>query len=241
MISTKLSEARALKRIKQQDGHNLVIEWYEDEGHSHASYHVYGIWCSCGQGLRERSYSTRTGAVAAWDIKLFNQHINQVRNTETSMGEPILIGYVHKVRVSNEVWLFNEQNDVPDKHSKHYGITFYYPWNVLLKNNAGWQAIGGANTKEAATTKATHYLDKKSIYHEVEYVHKEKVGVEAPVATIVNSVTRLVDLANETANNPIKLADTLATIDEGLTQLKILIPLRNSVKERLEQSLDLNL
>jgi len=241
MISTKLSEQRAKARVKQEDGHELVFEWEEDENVAYGSYHVYGIWCSCGQGLRERSYSTRTGAVAAWDIKLFNKHINGVRNADTSMGEPILVGYVHKIRVSNEVWLFNNQNDIPDKQSKHYGITFYYPWNVLLKNNAGWSSIGGAQTREAATVKATHYLDKKSIYHEVEYVYKEKVGVEAPVATIVSSVARLADLANETADNPIKLAETLANLDEGVTQLKILIPLRNSVKERLEQSLDLNL
>lgn len=241
MISTKLAEERVRKRVKQQDGHDLVIEWYEDEGHAYARYHVYGVSCSCGKSLRPRSYSTRTGAIASWDIKLFNQHINGVRNRETSMGEPILIGYVHKVRVSNEVWLFNEQNDIPDKQSRNFGIKFYYPWNVLLKNNAGWQSIGGANTKDAATTKATHYLDKKSIYHEVEYVHKEKVGVEAPVATIVNSVTRLVDLAAKAQDNPIKLAQILETLDEGVTQLKILIPLRNSVKERLEQSLDLNL
>lgn len=241
MISQNTAEQRAKARVKQQEGHEMVIQWLDSPQVGRHAYYTLALSCSCGEDIRSHSYSTRTGAVTSWDIKAFNQHINTVRNTETVMGEPILVGYVHKQRVSNEVWVFNEQNDIPDKQSRRYGIRFYLPWMVLLKNRDGWQSIGGAHTKEAATQKAAKYLDNKALQHEVEYVYKTQVGVEAPVATIVNSVTRLVDLAAETPENPIKLADMLKLIDEGVTQLKILIPLRNAVKERLEKSLTLDL
>jgi hypothetical protein len=241
MISKATAEERARKRVKKQEGHELVIHWLPEHRDAVVLYHHLALSCSCGKELRGHSYTTRTGSISSWDIKAFNQHVNTVRNAESEMGEPILVGYVHKQRVSNEVWVFNEQNDVPEKQSRHYGIQFWAPWMILLKNRDGWQTINGANTKEAATQKAAKYLDNKSLQYEVEYVYKTKVGVEAPVATIVNSVTRLVDLAAETPDNPVKLADTLKLIDEGVTQLKILIPLRNSVKERLEQSLTLDL
>lgn len=243
MISTETSEKRALARIKEEPGHAPRFTWEGEREGSWRTGYDFSLECECGKAIgynKGDGLTTQTGAVSAHTIKAFNHHINDIRN-QGMVSEPILIGRVKKQRVTNEVWVFHQANDKPDKEASRYGLRFYYPWNVLLKNTSGWRSLGGSQTKERAISGATAYLDKQSGYHEIEYVYKDSPGVEAPVATIVNSVTRLVQRASETKDNPIKLSELLADLDTGVKQLQILAPLRDQVQDRLNESLDLGI
>ncbi|MCH8139031.1 MAG: hypothetical protein IH926_08795, partial [Proteobacteria bacterium] len=67
------------------------------------------------------------------------------------------------------------------------------------------------------------------------------IGVEAPIATIITSVRRLIDDAKKLKDDasPHEIAAVLAVTNDGLTQLEMLLDLKEDLASLFNEALDL--
>lgn len=227
------------RKAMWNDGHEPTLTLVE----THSGWlrrHEFMMECECGwtpKGYNDTQAHHHTGTngdVLTNEYRLFSRHAAPPGKLDGS-SEPILMAKIHKQRVTNEVWLFNEDHDLPGGTKEQW-----YPWGIWVKNSTGWRQRGGGHQLEAARSRATAFIEKLEGLHKIEWMTRESVGVEAPVATIISAASKLVAEAKD-LKNPAALRDHLKLVHEGVTQLNILKQLEGELEERLHAFMDLGI
>jgi len=231
------------KRVRQHEDHVPIITKTKSENSFWRDYNPFHLKCSCGWQLKswdgkKMVHTTGVnGDILTNEYRAFNNHVISETVTAPARTEPILVGKIHKARVTNEIWLFHRDHDQPPGFDPNR----YYDWMVYHKQSNGWKQRGGAKEFNAAQAMAADYLTKQDGVYVVEWMQEGHIGVEAPVSTIITAAAKLVSDAKELKNTPTALRDHLKLVHEGVTQLNILKQLEGELEERLCAFMDLGL
>ncbi len=242
------------RKIVQEPGHIIMVTWdINSPGYQPIQY---SIQCSCGinqgWGWKDRGLNVDS-SMPKKSIMLANSHIIDVQRDKdyhrgaSQFPEPRLIAKVKMARVTHEWWVAHMDTDLiievlyPKGHNQP--ISAQWPWKVLQRNSHRYKFIQSHRTQEQAVAAVLKYVERERYRgHDVEILDEEMtVGIEAPAATIASSVRRLIDESKGLGKNPAphKVAAILRATDDGLAQLELLGGLREELRNRFGQALDL--
>lgn len=243
------------KKIVQEPGHIITVTWDIDSTGFQPIQ--YSIQCSCGinqgWGWKDRNLNVDS-SIPKKSIMLANSHIIDIqrdrdyhRGAKDQFPEPRLVAKVKMARVTHEWWIAHMDTDLiievlyPKGHNQP--ISAQWPWKVLQKNSARYKFVQSHRTQEQAVAAVLKYVERERYRgHDVEILDDEiTVGIEAPAATIASSVRKLIDNSKGLGKNPAphKIAAILQATDDGLAQLELLGDLREELRNRFGQALDL--
>lgn len=248
--------ASARKRLLSHGTHEVEISWDEelDSGYNGKDSRAKVlIQCTCGiRTSYGPSRVNKDGAIPTTFITGFNSHILAIQSTEESerqmkeVGEePSLVAKVHLVRVTHEWWVYHVNSDLgaeilgPNRLTQYRG----YDWRSAVKQSRGWKRKGSHQTKEQAIANVLALIEKQRYkgYRVEVFDISTKIGVEAPIATIHTAVRKLLDQAKalKVTATPHEIGAVLQVTEDGLTQLGMLIDLKEDLSSRFAQALDL--
>lgn len=245
------AEARFRNKVIPNKDHQIEVTWNADTQKSYQPIE-YHLRCSCGKGggwqWRDRGLN-QDDTMPKKAITTVNAHIinatrerDLVEQRKEGWEEPRLVARVHMTRVTHEWWIAHQTSDLAVELGI-VGRLDNYPWKVLQKNTRRWKFVQSHRTKEQSVAAILKYVEKERYRgHGVEIIDANmELGIEAPVATIASSVRRLIDDAKELGDNPAphEVAAILEATQDGLAQLELLEPLREELRNRFGQALDL--
>ncbi len=243
------------RKVVQEPGHIITVTW--ESGLIAGRVDQYSVQCSCGAeqgwGWKDRGMNA-DGSMSGKSVMLANQHVIEVqrdKDYKLSWGnerpEPRLIAKVHLSRVTHEWWVAHMDSNLvqetvyPKGHNQP--ISAQWPWKILQKNSHRYKFIQSHRTQEQAVGAVLKYVERERYRgHDVTILDDEMtVGIEAPAATIEVSVRRLINAAKSLGKNPTphSLAAVLQATNDGVAQLELLEELREELRNRFGQALDL--
>lgn len=248
-------EASARKRLLTHGKHEPEITWDKelDGGYNDKDPRARVlVKCKCGnQSIYGRAARVnKNGAIPSTYVTSFNAHILAVQAEEegkrlemVGVAEPSLVARVHLVRTTHEWWVYHVNSDLAKEITKGSYSYRGYNWKLAVKKSNGWTGKGSVNSREEAVAAVLQLVEKEKYRgHTVQiFDTSTTVGVEAPVATIITSVRRLIDDAKKLKDNasPHEIAAVLQVTDDGLTQLEMLLDLKKDLTTRFNEALDL--
>lgn len=247
-------ETSARKNLMIHEDHAVEITWERDldPGYNDQDPRAkVQVQCECGNmySYNHPQRVNKNGAIPSRYITGFNAHIIAIQTEEegkklelVGVPEPSLVARVHLVRTTHEWWVFHAQSDLAKEVKLHGGFRGYN-WKVAVKKSNGWHSRGSTNSREEAIAVVLQLTEKEKYRgHTVQlFDTSTTVGVEAPVATIITSVRRLIDDAKSLKDNasPHEIAAVLAVTNDGLTQLEMLLDLKEDLTSRFNEALNL--
>ncbi len=247
------AEAGFRRKVIEDKNHEIEVTWDPDTQKAYQPIE-YHLKCSCGKASgwqwRDRGLN-KDDTMPKKAITTVNAHIinstrehNLVEQRKEGSEEPRLVARVHMTRVIHEWWIAHQTSDLAVELGLSAPGRFdNYPWKVLQKNTRRWKFVQSHRTKEQAVAAILKYVEKERYRgHGVEIIDANmELGIEAPVATIASSVRRLIDDAKNLGDDatPHELAAVLEATQDGMAQLELLKPLREELRNRFGQALDL--
>lgn len=250
-------EASTRKKLLSHRSHSAVIRWDKeiDGGWQDKDPRArVEVTCSCsGMFSYNPQRVNKNGHIPSRYVTTFNSHILGIQTKEENeklehigVPEPSLIAKVHMVRITHEWWVFHVNSDLAKEVSKGTKVSYSYRgwnWKLAVKKSNGWRGYGSANSREEAVATVLMLIEKERYRgHKVEiFDTSTSIGVEAPVATIANSVRRLLDDAKDLNENasPHEVAAVLQVTSDGIIQLEMLLDLKEELSGRFSKALDL--